>query len=148
MEAPKSDEVLDRHKFYAVVAERFNTMLVAQTAGESTRSRIHQRVDDVEELTKHNTSKLAEIDTQKNTVRAAIGIAWLVFGGIGGWAFDKTSSKLDLYIETIEKQKKEIETLTRDVNSMQGLGERVDALTRVTTAQAADINAIKYRDSK
>lgn len=146
MESPKSDELLDRHKFYAVVAERFNVMLADKAAGDSTRSRIHQRVDEVEGLTKKNAARLTEIDTQKNTIRYAVGIAWIAFGGLGGWAFDKTTTKLEQYVTLIDEQKKEIDTLKREMTALQGTAEKVDALTRVTTAHTADINSIKYKD--
>ena len=148
MDSPKSDELLERHKFYAVIAERFNGLNAALSATDATRSRIHSRVDEVEGMTKKNSAKLAEMDTQKNTVRYAVGIAWIAFGGLGGWAFDKTTTKLDQYIETIELQKKEIDTLKREVASLQGVVEKVEALNRVTAAHTQDINSIKYKEVK
>lgn len=146
--APQSDEVLERHRFYATVATSLSYDAQADDAAILTRNRLHQRVDDVAVSAKQSAEQLAEIKTQARTIAGTAGVLWLVLGGLVGWSTDKTITKLDTYVEIIDKNQRRIETLEKEVLQLQSQKESVEALKRVVTTLQVEIADLNNKTGK
>lgn len=146
--APQSDEVLDRHRFYATVATSLSYDAQADEAAIQTRNRLHQRVDEVATTANTTADQVAEIKTQARTIASVAGVLWLVLGGLVGWSTDKTVTKLDAYVAIIDKSQQRIESLEKELVALQTQKESVDALKRVVNTLQTEVDDLNSRTGK
>jgi hypothetical protein len=142
---PQTDEMLDRHRFYATVATSLSYDKDADEAAVLTRNRLHARVDEVANVSKQSADALSEIKTQARTLASIASVVWLILGGGVSWYLDKTITKLDNYIGIIEKDQRKIEDLEKEVATLQSQKESIDALKRVTGTLQTEIDELNTK---
>ena len=140
---PPSDEVLDRHRFYATVATSLSHDKEQDEAAVQTRTRLHQRVDEVAKIATAAADALTEIKTQARTLASIASVLWVVLGGLIAWSLDKTVTKVDTFITTINKHDQAIEDMKKDLLTLQSQKESVDSLKRVVGTLQSEIEVLQ-----
>lgn len=141
--APKTDELIARHQFYAEVAVKLSQDEIAS----QTRARLHQRVDEVTTLAHDSKDRLNTFSTQKKTVVGMMMGIWVVLGGAVTWGFDKTITKMDSYITQIETQKKKIEEMERVQTMLVEKSSQIENNKMLTKSLQTDLDALRDRIS-
>lgn len=137
---PHSDEMLDRHRFYATVATSLSYDKEHDENAIQARNRLHHRVDEVASTAKESANALSEIKTQARTIISIAGVLWVILSGGVTWYLDKTVTKMDNYVAIIEKNRQKIESMEKDITTLQLQKETIDSLKRVVQTLQQDID--------
>ena len=138
--APKTDELIARHQFYAEVAVK----LSQDENAAQTRSRLHQRVDEVTTTANKAKEELSTIATQKRTVMAMMIGIWSVGGGLVMWGFDKVSTTINTNFAQIEVHKKKIEEFDRMVVENKDKQKELGELKKLAGSLQSDVDTLKF----
>lgn len=143
VQPPATDELLTRHIFYANVATQLSICADSQERQSNSRDRLHDRIDEVGKITASNKDELTAITIKTRTLASIASVMWVLVAGAVGWSIDKSITKLDTYIEIIDKNSKQIESMNRDVITIAAQKESIDALKRVVTALQTEVDDLQ-----
>jgi predicted nucleic acid binding AN1-type Zn finger protein len=111
---PSSDDVLERHQFYAAIHAEANATKENIDRIRETIARVHTRLDvaNTAQIQLHDRANTTEV--RNRTLALAVVIIWGAISGIAGWAWDKSSSKVEQYITKIELIENSVNDLKRE----------------------------------
>lgn len=121
IESPKSDDPLERHRFYASVSSQISYLEHIDSRHHETIRRVHDRLDDQTEKINNIDSKITNTETRNRTMAAAVVVTWTLISGFFGWIWDKSSSKIDHYIQKIEEIDRRDADFQRDRQELQSI---------------------------
>ena len=133
---PTSDDVLERHQFYAAAHADIANIHEKVSSHHESIHRVHSRMDVI--ALAGETQKLEQIktETRNRTLAAAVVVAWTVISGAFSWAWDKSSSKVEIYVAKFEKVEKDFAELRAE-------NIRLKEETSKLKEDALQVNSIK-----
>jgi len=148
IDLPSSDDVLERHQFYAAINAQQNAIISESDRAHGSVHRLHERMDTLVVRQQEIHEEISKTETRNKTIASAVIVAWIVISGVFSWMWEKSSSKVDLYINQIQKQEKEIAELTRDREAMKVELQTAAATRRLLTTLQSDLDELSKRVDK
>ena len=148
IDLPSSDDVLERHQFYAAINAQQNAIISESDRAHGSVHRLHERMDSLVVRQQEIHEEISKTETRNKTIASAVIVAWVAISGIFSWMWDKSSSKVDTYINQIQKQEKEIAELTRDREAMKIELQTAAATRRLLTTLQSDLDELSKRVDK
>jgi cell division protein FtsB len=137
---PNSDDVLERHQFYAASHAQQGSMSDGIARVNDSVHRLHVRMDtQVERLTNIH-EELGTTETRNKTIASAAIVAWIVISGAFGWMWDKSSTKIEVYLTKIEQQEKLLTELSREREAMKQELAAMAATKRLLSTLQQDLD--------
>jgi cell division protein FtsB len=142
---PDSDDVLERHQFYAATSAQIDNLKLANQHQSDSIHRVHERLDKVAENFITTKEVLTNTETRNRTIAASVVVAWTLISGVFGWMWDKSSSKVDQFITKIEQQEKIIAELSRERETIKTELAQSASSRRILVTMQQDIEEIQRR---
>lgn len=139
---PKSDDVLERHQFYAALRSDMNTTIVDVNRQHDTIHRIHLRLDKTDGKYQEVNTELGKTEIRNKTIASVVIVIWMGISGITTWMWDKSTAKIESYITKIEAQEKVIDGLKRNQETLLAEIQTLAATKRILAGIQQDVDRL------
>lgn len=138
LEAPKNDEAIPRHQFYATVAAKIGFTANGLKVIGAKLDTLAKDYSTIHDLIQANSTR------NKTLITAAV-VVWAIMSGAAGWYIQRSVASFDQFtnrVETIEKKTTAWET---DSEKRRDLPERVEAIRRMVIETQRQFDELEAR---
>jgi FtsZ-binding cell division protein ZapB len=96
------------------------------------QSRVHERIDKIQDRLENIEERQKTFEVKGNTIIAGITVVWILFASIFSWVWEKSTSKVEGYIDQInitQSQMKDLkvsnDTLVSEINQLKATKSQV-----------------------
>lgn len=130
VDPPRSDDLLERHQFYAAVSAELATLEDKDARHHESIGRVHARLDETHKTEEATREQLITTETRNRTLAASVVFILTAISGTFGWIFDKSATKIEQFATKFEQMEKTYQTQKHELERLVELRETVSRLDR------------------